>query len=309
MNYSHIELILGIADAGSISEAADKMFASQPFLSAALKRIEEEIGTPLFKRSKSGAELTAFGHEYIQYARHIAEEIDSLNSLYKKRQIPQLRLDVVSTGLSFLYPMFAQIRSKYRDLHCTFQLSEASTDQQIQLVSSGKYEVGLVLLEENARKQTLHALKNRGLEYIKLHSTTAGICVSKKSRNFPSHITQLDKETIKYLADMPFVGIHTRLEDMHAFRSWPEFNSLVQNQKIKLVSSNIGMRSEMINQYDGFGTDAYCNALYEKYPYTEQVRFVPFAPEVNVAHELGWIQRHNQPRSPLANELYILLQE
>ncbi len=309
MNYSNIELILGIADAGSISEAADNLFVSQPFLSAALKRIETEIGTPLFKRSKAGVELTPFGNEYIQHARHIAEEIDNLNNLYKKRQIPQLRLDVVSTGLTFLYPMFAQLRRKYRDIHCTFQLAEASTEQQIHLVNSGKYEVGLILLEENVRKRTLHSLKTRGLEYIKLHNTTSGICVSKKSRIFPGDIDQLDERSIHYLSSMPFVGIHTRPEDMHAFRYWPEFDSLIQEQKNKLVSSNIGMRAEMINQYDGFGTDAYCNALYEKYSYTEQVRFVPFAPEVRTEYELGWIQRSNQPRSVLANELYALLQE
>ena len=119
-------------------------------------------------------------------------------------------------------------------------------------------------------------------------------------------------------AEYPFILLEKGYTHMRAFQNLSEKSKKKPEVPFyfsdvptigQLVSSNIGMRAEMINQYDGFGTDAYCNALYEKYSYTEQVRFVPFAPEVRTGYELGWIQRRNQPRSGLANELYALLQE
>ena len=309
MNYSHIELILAIADAGSISEAADNLFVSQPFLSSALKRIEDEIGTPLFKRSKSGASLTPFGHEYVQYARHIADQIESLNGLYKARQVPQLRLDVVSMGFCFLYPIFAQIREKYQKFPCVFQLGEASVTEQIQLVTSGKYEVGLVVLDESHRKQNQRTIKAKGLDYFRLGSARAGVYVSKTSKLFPQNVTELNQQTVKYLVGMPFVSIYARPEDMRSHEYWREFNSLIRSQDRKFIASSSGMRTEMIKQYDGFGTASYCAELYKKYPFTEELRFIPFAPELELNYELGWIQRQNQPRSTLANELFLLLSQ
>lgn len=307
MNYSHIELILAIADAGSISEAADNLFVSQPFLSSALKRIEEEIGTPLFTRSKSGSTLTSFGHEYVQYARHIADQIDSLNGLYKARQVPQLRLDVVSMGFCFLYPMFAEIREKYQKFPCVFKLSEASANQQIQLVTSGKFEVGLVVLDGSYKKQAQRTMKAKGLDYFRLGSARAGIYVSKTSKSFPQSVTVLDRETVKCLVGMPFVSIYARPDEMRSHDYWRELASLIKGQDRRFIASSTGMRTEMIKQYDGFGTASYCTELYERYPFTEDLRFIPFAPDLDIDYELGWIQRQNQPRSTLANELFLLL--
>lgn len=309
MNYSHIELILAIADAGSISEAADNLFVSQPFLSSSLKRIEDEIGTPLFKRSKSGASLTPFGHEYVQYARHIADQIESLNGLYKSRQVPQLRLDVVSMGFCFLLPMFSAIREKYQKFPCVFQLGEASARQQINLVSSGRYEIGVVVLDRASKKQVQRTMKAKGLDYFRLGTARTGIYVSKTSKLFPQNVTQLDRETVKYLVGMPFISIFMRPDEMRSHEHWREFNSLIKGQDRRFIASSSGMRTDMIKLYDGFGTASYCTALYEKYPFTEDLRFVPFAPELDLGYELGWIQRQNQPRSTLANELFLVLSQ
>ncbi len=309
MNYSHIELILAIADAGSISQAADNLFVSQPFLSSALKRAEDEIGTPLFKRSKSGVTLTPFGHEYVQYARNIADQIETLNSLYNSKQVPQFRLDVASMGFCFLYPMVAEIRKKFQKYPCSFQLYEASTHEQIQLISAGSYEIGLVVLDDKSKKQMLRSIKAKGLEYYRLQDVQTGIYVARNCKTVPSSVKELDENSIQYLVGMPYIGLHVEPRDMHVYEYWSALDSLIKAQDQRYIVSSSGMRSEMINQYNGFGTAGYCSALYEKYPFTEPLRFIPLAPSVNFGYELGWIQRQNQQRSPLANELFQMVSE
>lgn len=66
---SSVKYIQAIADAKSISAAADKLEISQPALSAQLKKLEEQLGTVLFDRSKHPLELTEAGEIYLMYAR------------------------------------------------------------------------------------------------------------------------------------------------------------------------------------------------------------------------------------------------
>ena len=55
----------------SFSKAAQNLYISQPSLSARIKKIEEEIGVPLFDRSTSPLQLTEAGRIYIDAAEEI----------------------------------------------------------------------------------------------------------------------------------------------------------------------------------------------------------------------------------------------
>lgn len=54
MTLAQLKYVITIADTGSMNEAAKLLFISQPSLSLALKELENEIGTELFKRSNRG---------------------------------------------------------------------------------------------------------------------------------------------------------------------------------------------------------------------------------------------------------------
>ena len=58
MTLTQLRYIIAIADTGSMNEAAKSLFISQPSLSLAVKELEKEIGTELFKRSNRGVSVT-----------------------------------------------------------------------------------------------------------------------------------------------------------------------------------------------------------------------------------------------------------
>ena len=60
-----IEYIYAVYKERSFSKAARRLFISQPSLSAAVKRVEQELGLPLFNRSTSPVSLTEAGEYYI----------------------------------------------------------------------------------------------------------------------------------------------------------------------------------------------------------------------------------------------------
>jgi DNA-binding transcriptional LysR family regulator len=71
--WSDVELLLAIADAGSLSGAAKALRVTQPTISRRLAELEAELGEPLFVRTADGTSLTSFGEQMIEPARRMAE--------------------------------------------------------------------------------------------------------------------------------------------------------------------------------------------------------------------------------------------
>ena len=71
MDMKELNYIVAIADAGSISAAAEKLFMAQSSLSQALSLYESELGTPIFVRTSRGVRPTPSGSVFISHARQI----------------------------------------------------------------------------------------------------------------------------------------------------------------------------------------------------------------------------------------------
>ncbi|WP_432695006.1 LysR family transcriptional regulator [Marinobacterium sp. YM272] len=80
MTLQQLELILAIADSGSIHSACNVLGKTQPTLTKALKSLEEELGVPLFSRSSRGMTPTELGKRTIARARIICAETNTLKA-------------------------------------------------------------------------------------------------------------------------------------------------------------------------------------------------------------------------------------
>lgn len=76
MNFKELNYIITVADYGNISKAAEHLFVAQPSLSRCIHRIENDLGSPLFKRTSEGLKLTYAGERFI-------EKADEILKLYK----------------------------------------------------------------------------------------------------------------------------------------------------------------------------------------------------------------------------------
>ncbi|MGW5053906.1 LysR family transcriptional regulator [Actinokineospora sp. NPDC004072] len=74
----HLRTVAVIAETGSLTKASMVLGLSQPALSVRLKRMEEEIGAPLFTRSPAGVEPTAVGEYVLLRARAILAAVAEL---------------------------------------------------------------------------------------------------------------------------------------------------------------------------------------------------------------------------------------
>ena len=69
MNLRQMQYFVAIAEDGSISRSAERLFVAQPSLSAQIKRLEAELGGPLFERIPRGVRLTTAGKAFLPEAR------------------------------------------------------------------------------------------------------------------------------------------------------------------------------------------------------------------------------------------------
>ena len=71
MDINQLEVLIAVATERGFSRAADKLYRTQPAVSQAIRRLEEEVGEPLFDRSSKDGTLTASGQILLKYAQQI----------------------------------------------------------------------------------------------------------------------------------------------------------------------------------------------------------------------------------------------
>jgi len=67
----HLRYLVAVADAGTFTQAAERMFIAQPTLSQQIRRLEEMVGTPLLHRRRDGVQLTEAGSVLLEESRTV----------------------------------------------------------------------------------------------------------------------------------------------------------------------------------------------------------------------------------------------
>jgi DNA-binding transcriptional LysR family regulator len=107
-NLQQLGLFTTIVSCGSLGRAAGELHLTQPALSRALKRLEAQVGAPLFERHTKGMKLTAIGHALLPHAmllqreaEHAREEIDAMRGLAKGT----IKVGAVGSIASLILPL------------------------------------------------------------------------------------------------------------------------------------------------------------------------------------------------------------
>lgn len=145
-NLSLYHIFYTVGQTGNISKAAKELYISQPAISRAIQKLEENLGTVLFKRNSRGVALTPEGaalFEKVRDAFELLNEGESLILHSKAKKVPKLRLGTSSTLCQ--YVLLSYLRS-YISEHPQTQINIScqSTYQTLSLLDEEKIDLGLV---------------------------------------------------------------------------------------------------------------------------------------------------------------------
>ena len=92
MTLQQLKYAVAVADSLNITEAAKKVFISQPSLTAAIHDLEAEMGVVLFLRTSRGVSVTNDGDVFLGYARQVLEQASLLEERFtgQKSRTPKL---------------------------------------------------------------------------------------------------------------------------------------------------------------------------------------------------------------------------
>jgi DNA-binding transcriptional LysR family regulator len=118
MDFPELEVLISLAQEGSFSRAAEKLNRSQPAVSQAIRRLEDELGTPLLDRSSRKVTLTASGSVLLDYAMRMDKlRQDAFHTLENLRHFKRgvLRLAAnESVSYYVLPPLLRAFRKAYQ---------------------------------------------------------------------------------------------------------------------------------------------------------------------------------------------------
>jgi len=130
MNLHHLKVFLAIAQTGSISAGAARLFISQPAVTREIRELEARLRLPLFDRQSRGVTLTAAGQRLLPYAERIfaleqAAERDL--QAFANLGCGELHLGASATLGSYLLPaLIAAFHQQYPDLQLSLQIDNTA---------------------------------------------------------------------------------------------------------------------------------------------------------------------------------------
>lgn len=107
MELRHLRYFVTVAELGSVSRAAIKLFMAQPPLSAQIRQLEEEVGASLLIRLPRGVRLTPAGESFLEDARAILARAQQASARARERQSGQrstLRLGLMPSATQSILP-------------------------------------------------------------------------------------------------------------------------------------------------------------------------------------------------------------
>ncbi|HLR82784.1 MAG TPA: LysR substrate-binding domain-containing protein [Paenalcaligenes sp.] len=148
MTFTELRYIVAVARERHFGRAAEACFVSQPTLSVAVKKLEEELGVVLFERGGTEIGVTPIGLRIIEQAQRILEEGDRLREIALQGQDPltgPLKVGVIYTVAPYLLPLLvpAQIQLSPQ---MPLVLQENYTVKLLELLRQGEIDCAIVAL-------------------------------------------------------------------------------------------------------------------------------------------------------------------
>lgn len=164
MKLQQLEYVIAIAQEGSITAAAKKLYQAQPNISIALKELESEIGMQIFWRTPNGMVLTPEGEDFLFRAKEIVESMHSLEADYSNRADDTVSLRIESTISPYVAAAVGIWVNSFPDTEkIGIHLLETVTSKIIEDVSGGRADVGVIRIPSSQLGVYAEQLKSRKL--------------------------------------------------------------------------------------------------------------------------------------------------
>ena len=148
MTLTELRYIVAVARERHFGHAADACFVSQPTLSVAVKKLEDELGVTLFERGSSEIAVTPVGQEIVAQAQRVLEQAGAIKELAKHGKNPldgPLRFGVIYSIAPYLLPALVPKMIKAAP-EMPLIIEENFTHRLLEMLKSGDIDCAILAL-------------------------------------------------------------------------------------------------------------------------------------------------------------------
>jgi LysR family transcriptional regulator, hydrogen peroxide-inducible genes activator len=146
MTLTELKYIVAVAREKHFGKAAEACYVSQPTLSVAIKKLEDELEVRLFERSANEVTVTPLGEEIVRQAQSVLEQAANIKVIAKRGKDPldgALRLGVIYTIAPYLLPDLVR-QSILRTPQMPLMLQENFTVKLLEMLRTGEIDCAIM---------------------------------------------------------------------------------------------------------------------------------------------------------------------
>ena len=296
MTLQQLKYVTTIANIGSISEAAKRLFVSQPSLTKAIKELEKEMGITIFDRTNKGISVSKEGERFLGYARQVLEQAALLEEQYKSQSGGKKQFSVSTQHYSFAVNAFVELLKGAGIDQYDVSLRETQTYEIIDDVAHMKSEIGLLYYNDFNRPVLEKLIHTNELTFTELFTAHPHIFIGK---NHP--LANKDVVSMDELEEYPYISFEQG--DHNSFYFSEEIFSTVVRPKHIRVRDRASLFSLLLG-LDGYTVSS---GVIDEEVNGENIISVPLAEE-GLMH-IGYITNNKMHRSRLGQEYIQALEQ
>ncbi len=148
MTLSELRFVVSVAQEKNFRRAAAKSFVSQPALSLAIKKIENELGVLIFERNRMGISLTTVGEKIVNQAQIVLEEADKIKAISiakKNTKQVEVKIGLIYSIAPYLLPSIIPL-VKNSSPEIILEAEEDITTNLIKKLEEGSIDAAIIAL-------------------------------------------------------------------------------------------------------------------------------------------------------------------
>lgn len=163
MDIKQLEYFTTACEKGSLSQAAECMYTSQPNVSKNIRMLERELGRPLLVRSGKGVQPTVYGKAVLEYSKLILKATATISSLAVPDEQNSLRLSTYPSNM-IARLLIDSYRKWGQMLHMEYR--EGTVEEITNHVHQGISELGIVYVAQKQVPVFQHIISHKNLEFV-----------------------------------------------------------------------------------------------------------------------------------------------
>ena len=285
MTLQQLKYAITVAETGTITEAANKLYISQPSLTNAIHELEKEMNIIIFNRTNKGISISKEGEDFLGYARQVLEQAAILEDKYKGDNGGKKKFCVSTQHYSFAVNAFVDLIKKFGQDEYDFSLRETQTYEIIEDVARMRSEIGILFLNDFNEKVITKILKSYDLEFHQLFVARPHVFISRKHP-----LAQNQVITNEELEQYPYLSFEQG--EHNSFYFSEEIFSATERKK----NIRVRDRATLFNLLIGLNGYTVCSGVIDKKLNGKDIIAAPLSDESDmrigyITHKKGRISR------------------